>query len=238
MTWPTPEPIDSSGAKDGLAARVRAINARLAAHYGPPPPLEPGDPLQELIGTILSQNTSDVNSGRALATLLERFGSFEAVHRAPVDEIQAAIRSGGLARLKAARIKQVLGRIAAERGEISLDFLRDLDLPTAWRYLTSLPGVGPKTAACVLLFACNRPALPVDTHVHRVSRRLGLIGPRTSAEQAHAELAAIVPAEEVYRFHMNLIRHGRAICRAIGPRCAICPVEDLCPKIGVVAPGA
>jgi len=111
-----------------------------------------------------------------------------------------------------------------------------MDLAEARRYLMGLGGVGPKTAACVLLFACGRPAIPVDTHVHRVSRRLGLIGPRTSAEQAHAQLEAIVPPDEAYRFHVNLIRHGRQACKAQRPRCELCPLEDICPKVGVGRP--
>ena len=164
---------------------------------------------------------------------MERFGSLAAVGDAPVEEIEDAIRVGGLARVKAPRIKAVLETVRAERGELSLDFLRELDLPAARTFLTGLGGVGPKTAACVLLFDLGLPAIPVDTHVHRVSRRLGLIGPRTGAAEAHDRLEAIVPPEEAYQFHVNLIRHGRRICKAVRPRCTICPLEDVCPKVGL-----
>jgi endonuclease-3 len=211
------------GDRSQVAERAAAANARLLAVYGPPPPRQPQDPLSELVATILSQHTSDLNTERAFGSLLETFGSFEAVRDAPVGAIEEAIRAGGLARVKAPRIKQVLERLQAERGELNLDFLRDLPLAEARAYLTGLGGVGPKTAACVLLFALERPAIPVDTHVHRVSRRLGLIGPSTSAERAHPALEAIVPPEQAYAFHMNLIRHGRQAC----------PVAELCPRVGI-----
>jgi endonuclease-3 len=223
--------LERAGAE--LRRRCIEINARLSAVYGPPPPLEPDDPLSGLIGTILSQHTSDANSARAFAALLAHFGDFEAVRQAPVEEIAEVIRSGGLARIKAQRIKEVLEQIAADRGSLDLSFLAELGVPAARAYLTSLSGVGPKTAACVLLFNCGLPALPVDTHVHRVSRRLGLIGPRTGATQAHTELEALVPPDQVFSFHVNLIRHGRQICKAPRPRCESCPLEDICPKIGV-----
>jgi endonuclease-3 len=222
----SPEP----NARAELAGEV---TARLSAAYGPPPPLEPGDPLEGLVGTILSQHTSDLNSERAFAALMARFGSLDSVRRAPLEAIEDAIRGGGLARVKAPRIKQVLEQVAAERGALSLDFLRQLELPAARAYLSGLPGVGPKTAACVLLFDLGLPAIPVDTHVHRVSRRLGLIGPRTSADRAHAELEALVPPADAYAFHVNLIRHGRRTCRAPRPHCQRCPLADLCPRVGL-----
>ena len=209
------------------------VSLRLSAVYGPPPPLEPGDPLGGLISTILSQHTSDSNTDRAFASLLARFGDFEAVRVAAVEDIAAAIRSGGLAEVKAPRIRNVLQEIKRDRGDLNLDFLNWLDLAEARRYLMGLSGVGPKTAACVLLFNCGRPAIPVDTHVHRVSRRLGLIGPKVSAERAHDDLAEIVPADEAYAFHVNLIRHGREQCKALRPRCGTCPIADICPKVGV-----
>jgi endonuclease-3 len=220
------------------AARAAAVISRLLAAYGPPPPRQPQDPLGELVATILSQHTSDLNTERAFRSLLDTFGSFEAVRDAPVEAIEAAIRGGGLARVKAPRIKQVLSRLQAERGALSLDFLRDLPLAEARAFLTSLGGVGPKTAACVPLFALGRPAIPVDTHVHRVSRRLGLIGPRTSAEQAHPALEAIVPPEQAYAFHLHLIQHGRQTCKAARPRCESCPLTALCPRVGVSGPAA
>jgi endonuclease-3 len=192
------------------------------------------DPLSELIATILSQHTSDANSARAFSSLMERFGSFEAVRAASVEEIEAAVRSGGLGWVKAQRIKRVLEEIHSSKGKLDLDFLNLMELAEARQYLTELSGVGPKTAACVLLFACGHPAIPVDTHVHRVSRRLGLIGPRASAEQAQAELEAIVPPDQAYNFHVNLIRHGRGTCKAPQPRCWECPLDSICPKVGVL----
>jgi endonuclease-3 len=200
--------------------------------------LQPGDPLHGLIATVLSQHTSDVNSDRAFGSLLTRFGDLENVRVAPIEEIEAAIRSGGLGRVKAARIKRILEQIKQTRGQLTLDFLRDLELGEARRHLTQLDGVGPKTAACVLLFDCGLPAIPVDTHVHRVSRRLGLVGPRATAERAHEELEAIVPPTEAYTFHVNLIRHGRQTCKALRPHCQACPVADLCPKVGVALKAA
>jgi endonuclease-3 len=146
-----------------------------------------------------------------------------------------AIRSGGLADIKAPRIKGVLASIRQDRGELSLDFLADLPLEEARSYLTSLNGVGPKTAACVLLFALGMPALPVDTHVHRVSRRLGLIGPKVAAEPAHQLLERMMPPAEMFDAHMLLIRHGRVLCKALRPRCGDCPLADVCPRIGVDA---
>jgi endonuclease-3 len=225
-----PEPAFDSDARTKLALDVNAI---LLDAYGKPPRRKRLEPLGELIATILSQNTSDVNSERAFGALLGRFGDFEAVRAATPTAIEEAIRGGGLARLKSIRIKRVLEDLWQERGELSLDFVCRLPLEEARRYLTSLGGVGPKTAACVLLFSCGRPAIPVDTHVHRVSRRLGLIGPRTSAARAHADLEAIVPPEQAYSFHVNLVRHGRQICKAPRPRCGVCPLEKMCPKVGV-----
>jgi endonuclease-3 len=232
-----PAPDPGLSPSDDPAARARLINARLSATYGPPPPIEPSDPLEGLIGTILSQHTSDANSARAFAALLDRFGSLEAVRVAPVEAIEDAIRHGGLARVKAGRIKEVLERVHAARGKVSLDFLRGADLAEARAFLTGLSGVGPKTAACVLLFDLGLPAIPVDTHVHRVSRRLGLIGPKTTAAAAHALIEAIVPPDQAYAFHLNLIRHGRRICKAVRPRCSSCPLEDMCPKVGLAPAG-
>jgi endonuclease-3 len=211
-----------------------AVNEVLTAHYGEPSPnRKHGDALAELIQTILSQNTSDVNSERAYASLMAKFGTFERVADAPIGAIEDAIRPGGLAHVKAPRIKQVLQYLRSERGSVSLDFLAKMDAAAAQVYLTALPGVGPKTAACVLLFALGKDALPVDTHVHRVARRLGLIGPTTGAADAQRALEAQLPAAEFYRFHVNLIRHGRATCKAVRPRCQACPLDAVCPKVGV-----
>ncbi len=193
-----------------------------------PPPQWPV--LDELMATILSQNTSDANSDAAFEELRRRFDGWDAVRRAPAASIAKAIRRAGLSRRKAPRIKQILQAIFIERGELSLDFLRGLPAPEAADYLRRFPGVGPKTVACVLLFACRKPVLPVDTHVHRVSRRLGLIGPRTGAAKAHDDLARLVAPRQVLEFHIQLIRHGRRTCAARNPQCEDCPLVDLCPE--------
>jgi endonuclease III len=221
---------------DATASRgpsVSTVLARLRAHYGAPAPRRPNDPLAELVQTILSQHTSDINTERAYASLVATFGSWDAIRTAPTLQVADAIRAGGLARVKAPRIIAVLESIYRQHGRLSLDFLADMETEDARRYLTALGGVGPKTAACVLLFACNKPTLPVDTHVYRVSRRLGLIGSRTPAARAHVELEARLEPADVYAFHMLLIGHGRATCRAVRPRCSTCPVGDVCPRVGV-----
>jgi endonuclease III len=208
--------------------KVTAICRRLNKAYGPVEPGDRGPVLDELVGTILSQNTSDTNSHAAFEELTRRFPDWDAVRRAPVRRIAAAIRRGGLAGQKAPRIKRILQQVQAERGEISLEFLRDVAPDEAMEYLTTFDGIGPKTAACVLLFACDKPVLPVDTHVHRVSRRLGLIGPNVDAARAHDELPRLVPPRLVLEFHVGLIRHGRRVCRARNPGCEECPLLDLC----------
>jgi endonuclease-3 len=186
------------------------------------------DAVSELVRTILSQNTSDVNSDRAFARLQGRFANWEQVLLADGEEIVEAIQPGGLARIKAPRIKKALQAILRERGELSLDFLKDMNIQEANAWLVSLEGVGPKTAACVLLFSLGRPALPVDTHVLRVSRRLGLIGPRDSAEKAHIVLRDMLPDEAVYDFHVNMVTHGRQVCDAQRPKCDGCCLAPLC----------
>jgi endonuclease-3 len=185
-------------------------------------------PLDQLVSTILSQNTNDVNRDRAYRRLRERLPSWDQVRDAPVEEVVEAIRPGGLANQKAPRIQKALHRITAERGELSLDFLADMPLEQAREWLMSLDGVGPKTTAIILLFSLGRPAFPVDTHVHRVSQRLGLIGERVSAEKAHELLEARLPPEWYYAFHLNLVRHGREVCQARSPRCDACVLDDLC----------
>lgn len=205
------------------------IDRRLEAFQGPAAPRPIQDPLDELIQTILSQNTADVNSDRAYAALVERYGrDWEAVRGAPVVEVADTIRGGGLAEIKARRIQLVLNEIADRVGELDLGFLRGISLEEGRAFLRSLDGVGPKTAACVLLFACGKPAMPVDTHVFRVSHRIGLVPPKTTPEQAHALLEQTVPPERVYPLHMHLIRHGREICRAQRPKCFECSLSDLC----------
>lgn len=188
------------------------------------------DPVSELVLTILSQHTNDTLSGKAFARLLAAFPDWQAIADAPEAAVIDAIREGGLARQKAPRIRAVLRRIVEERGAFDLTFLADLPLEEARAWLRALPGVGPKTAACVLMFALGRPALPVDTHVYRVSQRLGLLGPKVSEANAHPLLEARVPSADVYAFHVALIKHGRHLCTARAPRCAACPLADLCPS--------
>ncbi|MBI1902649.1 MAG: endonuclease III [Planctomycetia bacterium] len=209
---------------------VREICQRLRKEYGPVKLGKPLPPLGELVATILSQNTSDRNSDAAFEELRRRFKSWDAVRRAPVGKIARAIRRGGLSRQKAPRIKAVLQAIYEEHGKLSLDFLHAMPTAKALEYLRNFAGVGPKTAACVLLFACRKPVLPVDTHVLRVSGRLGLIGPKTNAEKAHEELAQLVPRRKVLDFHIQIIRHGRRVCTAQRPRCTECVLLDLCPE--------
>lgn len=187
------------------------------------------DPLSELIMTILSQNTSDHNSRRAFDSLLTRFGSWEAVAEGSTDDIAEAIKLGGLAQVKAPRIKKILQQIQAQRGLLDLKFLMKMPVSEAKAWLGGLPGVGPKTAACVLLFSLGKPVLPVDTHIHRVAKRLGLIDSRVSAEKSHEILGEMVPAKDVYQFHIHMIEHGRRVCKAQRPRCHECVLLRVCP---------
>jgi endonuclease-3 len=208
--------------------KIAAICRRLRKAYGPVEPPRQRPVLDSLVRTILSQNTSDSNSGAAFEELRRRFDDWEAVRRAPTAKIARAIRKAGLSNQKAPRIKAILQQIHEERGELSLEFLSSMRAGRALEYLRKLPGVGPKTAACVLLFACRKPVLPVDTHVHRVSRRLGLIAPGTDAAKAHDELSPLVPPRRVLEFHIQLIRHGRSRCSARSPQCEECPLLNLC----------
>lgn len=202
----------------------------LEASYGSRCWSSSGDPLGELISTILSQHTSDVNTARAYASLRRAFPSWAAVRDAPVNDVADAIRCGGLADVKAPRIQRVLRELSDEGGAPILPDLAMMPLHVARDTLTALPGVGPKTASCVLLFALGMPAMPVDTHVHRVTVRLGLIPPGTSADAAHGKLEALIGGDRdrVYAFHLNAIAHGRAVCRARAPRCGMCPLRECC----------
>jgi endonuclease-3 len=180
------------------------------------------------VNTILSQNTNDRNRDIAFAALRAQFPTWEAVRDAPADAIIDAIRPAGLAPTKGPNIQSALQQITAEHGELSLDFLETLPLEEARQWLVNLNGVGPKTAAIVLLFALGRPAFPVDTHVHRVTRRLGLIPQNTSREKAHTLLEAIIPPELYWTLHLNLIAHGRQVCHARKPACDECPLQTQC----------
>ena len=215
----------------------------LIATYGEPKNEPDYDPLGGLVGTILSQHTSDINSERAYQQLVATFLTWEQVRDAPTNEVADAIRSGGLANIKAPRIQDALLTLTQQQqkqgGTKSLsDFLsEELAKRTseeAWQYLRSIPGVGPKTAACVLMFNLDRPVMPVDTHVHRVSKRLGLIGAKVNADQAHEIFAKATPPEWVYPLHVNLIRHGRQICHAQRPQCMQCTLYKECAYVGSV----
>lgn len=209
-------------------ATIIEIHRTLRDCYGDPPHRPDGDPLAALVNTILSQNTNDRNRDMAFAALRARFPTWEAVRDAPSEAIIDAIRPAGLAPTKGPNIQAALRQITAERGELSLAFLETLPLEDARQWLTQLNGVGPKTAAIVLLFALGRPAFPVDTHVHRVTRRLGLIPQHTSREKAHSLLEALVPPELYWTLHLNLIAHGRQVCHARQPACAECPLQSRC----------
>ena len=216
-----------------LAARLRQVARRLRRAYGEPPAPRRLPPLDELVLTILSQNTNDTNRDRAYADLRRAFPAWDDVADAPVPAIAKAIRSGGLAPTKAPRIKAVL-RAIRDRG-IPLDdrALRRIRHDRLWELLVALPGVGPKTAACVLLFSLGRPYFPVDTHVHRVAVRLGLVPSSAGPAAAQALLQAAIGPADMYEVHMNLIRHGRHVCVAQRPICSECVLQDLCPRVGV-----
>ena len=223
-------PAAPAEAPNATPRRVRAIHGRLRTRFGELAPPRSVDPLDELVLTVLSQHTSDLNAGRAFAELKRVFPrGWASVARAPTDRVAESIRRGGLADVKAPRIQAILREIKRREGAYELTSLTEMTDREARDYLTSLPGIGPKTAAVVLSFALGRDALPVDTHVHRVSRRLGLIPPRTSAERADRLLHALVPDGLRTSLHVALIRLGREICKAPMPRCAICPLRDLCP---------
>lgn len=202
-----------------------AIRDRLRELYGRPVNHPHGDPIAELVRTVLSQNTNDRNRDTAYGRLRESFPSWERIRDAPADEVQDAIRPGGLAPTKGPRIQAILRELDDHP---DLDWLNDAPREEAIPFLTSLPGVGRKTAACVLIFAFGRPEIPVDVHVKRVGERLGLFRPGASFEEAHDEMLAITPPEDAYELHVNLIRHGRAVCRP-RPRCEECALRRMCP---------
>ncbi len=210
-----------------LDRRLTLVATRLAAAYGRPSRRRT-DPLGTLVETVLSQNTSDLNSDRAYVSLRAAFPTWETLAAARPARIESVIRSGGLARLKSRRLKRLLAAVKKREGRYDLRCLRGLTPEQAEARLLGLPGVGPKTRACVLLFGCGHAAFPVDTHVHRVSLRLGLLPPRTDAARAHQLLAPAVPAGRHLDLHLNLIRLGREVCRAREPRCPTCPLAAGC----------
>ena len=205
----------------------------LDIEYSRPPQQTSRSPIFELILTVLSQHTSDHNSGEAMHHLLRVFPDWQSVLNSPVSVLEEAIRPGGLAPTKSKRIHQILKEIKQLQPDFNLNFLAVQPLEEARTWLTSLPGVGPKTAACVLLFALGRPTLPVDTHVERVSKRLGLIPLKMNADKAHILLEKSVKPKDVYAYHMDLIQHGRRTCNARKPKCNECALIKKCPQNGV-----
>ena len=205
-----------------------AVHKELLEYYGDPTWRNPLPPLDELVSTILSQNTNDTNRDRAYEALKEKYPTWEEVRDADERSVIDAIRSAGLANQKGPRIQNVLHKITQQRGELDLDFLNEMPVEEAKDWLTEFKGVGPKTAAIVLLFSLGKPAFPVDTHIHRVTGRLGLRPEKMSAEQAHQYLAQLFPPDSYYAAHLNLIQLGRDICHARRPDCPNCPLQDLC----------
>ena len=206
------------------------IMTQLGGVYGPLYWEPRYEPAFELVSTILSQHTSDINSQRAFNNLLAEFETLDGIADGAVDEIASAIRTGGLANVKAARIKEVLLLVRKRVGSFDLSFLAEMPLAESKGWLKSLPGIGPKTAAIILCFSLGMPAMPVDTHIFRVSKRLGLIGAKINADEAHDILEPMVEPDDVFAFHMYLIEHGRRVCKAQRPRCEECVFEYICPS--------
>ena len=218
------------------ARRAQAVYQLLLEQNGECVWEKRAEPMDELIYTVLSQHTSDLNTDRTFADLRAAFPTWKEVIDAPTEAIEESIRRGGLSKVKAPRIQAILREIERQRGEFSIDFLAEMPFDEARRWLLSLPGVGEKTAACVLLFSLGRPALPVDTHVHRVSGRLGLITKKMNADKAHYALESMLDASQVYQFHVDLIEHGRYVCHARKPACRNCVLSDICPSSTEKAP--
>jgi len=211
-----------------IKQKALKVHKKLLEAFGEPIWRNPLPPVDELVSTILSQNTNDVNRDRAFDSLRDKFPTWEQVRDADTDEIIEAVRVAGLANQKGPRIKNVLSEITTERGSLDLSFLNDMPLEEARAWLTKFKGVGPKTAAIVLCFSLGRPAFPVDTHVYRVTGRIGLRPEKLSVEQAHPYLEDVFPPETYYAVHLNIIRLGREVCAARKPNCPKCPVRDLC----------
>lgn len=220
--------MEPPGGRQTSTGSVERIIPALRAHYGSPGSRAGGDPLDHLIGTILSQNTSDANTERAYRALRQRFPSWEQVRDAADAEVVEAIRSGGLAEQKAPRIRRILQILTAERGRPDLGFLSEMPTDEAREWLQTLPGVGPKTASCVLLFALGRDVFPVDTHVERIAKRLRLVAANAAPEGVQHALEALTPEGQCLEGHLLLIRHGRALCRARSPLCQQCPLSPMC----------
>jgi endonuclease-3 len=226
VSWQPPDP-----------GTVRLAHRRLARRLGPLHPPVRRDPVEELVLTVLSQNTSDVNRDRAFSALRDRFPTWDALAAARVEDVAEAIKPGGLSQIKAPRILAILREIRHRDGSLDLAWMRTAPDDDVASYLVSLPGVGPKTAACVLAFSLERPVIPVDTHVHRVAGRLGWIPPRTGADRAHELLAEVVPPGLRVSMHVGLIRLGREVCKPARPRCEDCLLNDMCPTAPVYLAG-
>ena len=211
-----------------LAERALAVHEKLIEFYGYPEWRNPLPPLDELVSTILSQNTNDVNRDKAFDALVEKFPTWEQVRDADEEAVIDAIRIAGLANQKGPRIQNVLRQITEMRGELDISFLKDYTPEEATEWLVQFKGVGPKTAAIVLQFSLGLPAFPVDTHVHRITGRLGLRPEKMSADKAHPHMEALLPPETYYPAHLNIIRLGREICHARKPNCPNCPLQELC----------
>lgn len=209
------------------------VARRLAREYGKRRWVADEEPLDSLIGTILSQNTSDANSGRAFDSLEKRFPTWDRAEKATSQQIASAIRQGGLAGIKSRRIKAILAELKRERGRLDLGFLKKMPLREGYDYLRSFKGVGPKTAACVLLFSCRKPAFPVDTHILRIAKRLYWAKTQETAEAFQERIQGQIPKVWVHSLHINLIALGRAVCRPRKPRCPECVLARLCPSAGL-----
>jgi len=227
--------LSADGWRRPRRARIRAIRDRLRETYGRPVNQPHRHPIAELVRTVLSQNTSDGNRDRAFDRLRERYPTWEEVRDAPTEDVIEALRPGGLANTKAPRIQAILRELGDHP---DLDWTETAPREEVLGFLVALPGVGRKTAACVMIFTWDRPEIPVDTHVYRVGTRLGLFRPGASFEEAHDEILRMVDPEDAYEFHINLIRHGRAVCKAQRPRCQGCPLLRMCPHGRAVRAGA
>ena len=213
---------------DEIKKKAIEVHERLLEKFGEPIWRNPLPAIDELVSTILSQNTNDINRDRGFNALRAKFPTWEKVRDAPETEVIEAVRVAGLANQKAPRIQKVLRQISDERGKLDIEFLKEMPLEEAHAWLTKFNGVGPKTAAIVLLFSLGMPSFPVDTHIYRLTGRIGLRPQKMTVEKAHPYLESIFPTESYYAGHLNIIRLGREICKARKPECAICPLLDIC----------
>lgn len=222
-------PVPQISPRPGTRAHTLAVAHALAEAQGPLPFERRHDPVSELVTTLLSHSTTDANQFLAFDRLRARYPTWDEVRAAPVADVEDTVRVAGLANQKAPRIQAVLDIIAADPRPGDLEWLGEIPLQEAMDFLTSLPGVGPKTAGCVMCFCFGAPVVPADTHVHRIALRTHIVAPRTNAVRTQERLSAWVPPDMAYATHMRMIRHGRTVCLARGPRCGDCPLLALCP---------